>query len=90
MELLNVTPHSLVIEVEVEEAGALAHLRDDPESGAEVARRALNFLAAVRWLPVFWGQLSPQEAQAILADVQELGWPATLTRGGIHVAPPTL
>ena len=86
MELLGVTPHSIIVEMDMEEAGALAHLREEPDSDDAVARRVLDFLAAVRWLPVFWGRLAPADTAAALSDAQELGWEATPARGAIHVA----
>lgn len=49
-------------------------------------RRALDFLAAVRWLPVLWGRLTPHEMAESLADAQGLGWSVTLARSGITVS----
>jgi hypothetical protein len=86
MELIGVTPHSEIVELELEEVGSLAHLREEPETDEATTRRALDFLAAVRWLPVMWGRLTPQEMAESLADAQGLGWPATLARSGITVS----
>lgn len=86
MELIGVTPNSVIVELEMEEAGALAHLREEPDADDAAVRRVLDFLAAVRWLPVFWGRLAPADTAAALADAQALGWEATPTRGDLHVA----
>lgn len=87
MELLSVKLNSVIVEIELEEMGTLAHLREAPESNDATTRCALDFLATVRWVAVLWGRLPPHERQEALADAQALGWSATTTRGTLEVAP---
>lgn len=85
MELIRIEQTAVVVRVEVDEAGALAHLLAEPESADALGRNALEFMAAVRWLPVLLGRLTPDETARVVEDARELGWDGAVARSGLDV-----